>query len=177
MTKESDKMAVKVAVIFDNRQDKSEITLQLKNKLRRVCKTALENEGLEGLFEISLTFVDNEQIRELNRDYRDKDSATDVLSFPLSEDGETFDVDADNGAYLLGDIVISVERAISQAEEYGHSVLREIAFLTAHSMLHLLGYDHEENAPVPEEKGEEAMKRKQEEILQKLKITRETENA
>lgn len=169
-------MAVKVALIFDNRQNKSEITVQLKNKLRRVCKTALENEGFDGLFEISLTFVDNEQIRELNRDFRDKDSATDVLSFPLSEDGETFDVDADNGAYLLGDIVISVERAISQAEEYGHSVLREIAFLTAHSMLHLLGYDHVENALVPEEKGERVMRRKEEEILNKLKITRETEN-
>ena len=79
---------------------------------------------------------------ELNKEYRNKDSATDVLSFPLGENGE-YDIDEDNGCKLLGDIVISMERAMEQAELYGHSLQREVAYLTVHSMLHLLGYDHE----------------------------------
>ena len=82
------------------------------------------------------------RIHELNKEYRDKDSATDVLSFPLGENGE-YDIDEDNGCKLLGDIVISMERAMEQAELYGHSLQREVAYLTVHSMLHLLGYDHE----------------------------------
>ena len=89
-----------------------------------------------------MTFVDNNRIHELNREYRGKDSATDVLSFPLGENGE-YDIDEDNGCKLLGDIVISMERAMEQAELYGHSLQREVAYLTVHSMLHLLGYDHE----------------------------------
>ena len=89
-----------------------------------------------------MTFVDNNRIHELNREYRNKDSATDVLSFPLGENGE-YDIDEDNGCKLLGDIVISMERAMEQAELYGHSLQREVAYLTVHSMLHLLGYDHE----------------------------------
>lgn len=89
-----------------------------------------------------MTFVDNNRIHELNKEYRDKDSATDVLSFPLGENGE-YDIDEDNGCKLLGDIVISMERAMEQAELYGHSLQREVAYLTVHSMLHLLGYDHE----------------------------------
>ena len=86
--------------------------------------------------------MDNNRIHELNKEYRDKDSATDVLSFPLGENGE-YDIDEDNGCKLLGDIVISMERAMEQAELYGHSLQREVAYLTVHSMLHLLGYDHE----------------------------------
>ena len=80
--------------------------------------------------------------RSCNAEYRNKDSATDVLSFPLGENGE-YDIDEDNGCKLLGDIVISMERAMEQAELYGHSLQREVAYLTVHSMLHLLGYDHE----------------------------------
>ena len=91
-----------------------------------------------------MTFVDNNRIHELNKEYRDKDSATDVLSFPLGENGE-YDIDEDNGCKLLGDIVISMERAMEQAELYGHSLQREVAYLTVHSMLHLLGYDHEKS--------------------------------
>ena len=92
--------------------------------------------------EISVTFVDNNRIHELNLQYRDKDSATDVLSFPLGENG-VYDIDEDNGCKILGDIVISMERAMEQAELYGHTLQREVAYLTVHSMLHLLGYDHE----------------------------------
>ena len=86
--------------------------------------------------------ADMKRFVKLNKEYRDKDSATDVLSFPLGENGE-YDIDEDNGCKLLGDIVISMERAMEQAELYGHSLQREVAYLTVHSMLHLLGYDHE----------------------------------
>ena len=96
----------------------------------------------EGSAEVSVRFVDNEQIRELNKQYRNIDKETDVLSFPLGENGE-YDVNYDTGAKLLGDIVISVPKAVEQAEMYNHPLQREIGFLTVHSMLHLLGYDHE----------------------------------
>lgn len=95
--------------------------------------------NIEGHFEnveVSLTFVTNEQIRELNREYRGIDHETDVLSFPIDD---SFDVD---GPLLLGDIVISVEKAVEQAADFGHSLKREILYLVVHSMLHLLGYDH-----------------------------------
>ena len=110
--------------------------------IRRSCNAVLDFEHFDGQAEISVTFVDNNRIHELNREYRGKDSATDVLSFPLGENGE-YDIDEDNGCKLLGDIVISMERAMEQAELYGHSLQREVAYLTVHSMLHLLGYDHE----------------------------------
>ena len=114
-----------------------------------------------------MTFVDNNQIKKLNSQYRNKDSATDVLSFPLG-DGEDWDVNYDTSSLILGDIVISVERAIEQAELYNHSLRREIGFLTVHSMLHLLGYDHETGGL------EEALMREREEkILAKLGLTRE----
>lgn len=122
--------------------------------------------------QISVTITDNESIRRINREFRGKDAVTDVLSFPMlefDEDGNAEDdFDFDGDSVVLGDIVISAERAAEQAKEYGHSLKREIAFLTAHSMLHLLGYDHERS-----EEEEELMFRKQEEILRKLNITRE----
>ena len=109
--------------------------------LFRSCHAVLLLEGFTGSAEISVRFVDNETIRELNRQHRNIDSDTDVLSFPLGENG-VYDVNPVTGAFLLGDIVISVEKAVAQAEEYGHSLDRELAFLTVHSMFHLLGYDH-----------------------------------
>ena len=114
--------------------------------------------------EVSVTFTDNEGIHALNREYRNVDRPTDVLSFPLS-DGDDYDTDGD--AVLLGDIVISLERAQTQAEEYGHSFEREVAFLTVHSMLHLLGYDHETS---PED--ERDMFARQDEILISAGMTR-----
>ena len=102
----------------------------------------LEYGNFEGPAEISVTFVDNAAIKELNAQYRGKDMPTDVLSFPLGENG-VYDKNEDTGASLLGDIVISMEKAMEQAELYGHALQREVAFLTVHSMLHLLGYDHE----------------------------------
>ncbi len=104
----------------------------------------LKLEKFEGPAEISVTFTDNAGIRELNRQYRDKDIDTDVLSFPMGENG-VYDVDMETGAKILGDVVISMEKARDQAERFGHSFQREVGYLTAHSVLHLLGYDHIDN--------------------------------
>ena len=109
--------------------------------VRRCCHAVLVQENFEGSAEISVTFVDDARIQELNKQHRNIDKATDVLSFPLGENG-VYDINPETGAKMLGDIVISMERAVAQAEEYGHPLQREVAFLTVHSMLHLLGYDH-----------------------------------
>ena len=135
------KSNVKVTVIDD--QDKIKLPAGMRLLIRRCCTAVLVNEGLtKDLFEVSVTIVDDEQIHELNLKYRDIDRETDVLSFPLGKDGN-YDVNPETGAKLLGDIVISIERAVAQSKLYGHSLNREIGFLTVHSMLHLLGYDHE----------------------------------
>ena len=130
-------------VLITNQQKKVKIPSGLRILIRRSCNAVLEFERFEQPAEISVTFVDNAEIQTLNAQYRGKDMPTDVLSFPLGEDGK-YDVDQDTGACLLGDIVISMEKAMEQAELYGHPLQREVAFLTVHSMLHLLGYDHEQ---------------------------------
>ncbi len=130
-------------VLITNQQKKVKIPSGLRILIRRSCNAVLEFEGFEQPAEISVTFVDNAEIQTLNAQYRGKDMPTDVLSFPLGEDGK-YDVDQDTGACLLGDIVISMEKAMEQAELYSHPLQREVAFLTVHSMLHLLGYDHEQ---------------------------------
>ncbi|MEG1869713.1 MAG: rRNA maturation RNase YbeY, partial [Oscillospiraceae bacterium] len=124
-------------------------------------------EGLEDCYEVSVSFINNEQIRQLNKEFRAKDIPTDVLSFPLGQDGE-YDKNVDTDAYVLGDIAISIEKAMEQAELYGHSLQREIAFLTVHSMLHLLGYDHEEGGLAAVR-----MREKEESILKKLGLSRD----
>lgn len=127
---------------------------------------------------VDVTLTDNEGIHAMNKEFRNIDRPTDVLSFPNVDYGKPSDFsalerraedyfDPESGELCLGDIVISVEKVYEQAEEYGHSPLREYAFLIAHSMLHLLGYDHME----PEEAAE--MERRQEEILNRLGITRD----
>lgn len=141
------------------------------DELNELCSVIMRNEDCNFDAQISLTFTDNEGIRCINRDYRGIDKATDVLSFPMLEFNDD-EVDAEfemeNGLVLLGDIVISIERAKEQAQEFGHSIRREIAFLTAHSMLHLLGYDH-----VDDKEGERMMIEKQNEALNALGITRD----
>ena len=134
-------------VLITNDQNVVKVPSGLRILIRRSCNAVLDFEHFDGPAEISVTFVDNNRIHELNREYRGKDSATDVLSFPLGENGE-YDIDEDNGCKLLGDIVISMERAMEQAELYGHSLQREVAYLTVHSMLHLLGYDHVDEGPM-----------------------------
>lgn len=131
-----------VKVIISNEQKKVKVPTGIRLLIRRCCHAVLELEGFEGSAEVSVSFVDNERIHMLNKQYRDIDRETDVLSFPLGEDG-VYDINLDTGAKMLGDIVISIEKAVEQAELYNHPLQREIGFLTVHSMLHLLGYDHE----------------------------------
>lgn len=135
-------MKDKIKVVITNDQNAVKIPTGVRMLIRRCCNAVLINENFKGPTEISVTIVDDEQIHKLNKEYRNVDRSTDVLSFPLGVDG-VYDVNNDTGAQLLGDIVISIEHAVKQAELYGHSLNREIAFLTVHSMLHLLGYDHE----------------------------------
>ena len=148
-------------VLFENNTNE-EINYKL---IEKVISEALRYEGVNDNTEVSVTIVDNEEIRKINNKFRNIDRATDVLSFPLIDfDNESL---PDDGSKIyLGDIIISIERAKEQAKEYGHSIDREICFLTAHSMLHLLGYDH----MVPEE--EKEMFAKQEEILNNLGLRR-----
>ena len=137
-------MADKIKVVITNKQKAVKIPTGIRMLVRRCCNAVLKLENFEGPAEISVTFTDNAGIRELNRQYRDKDIETDVLSFPMGENG-VWDVDMETGAKILGDVVISMEKARDQAERYGHSFQREVGYLTAHSMLHLLGYDHVDN--------------------------------
>ncbi len=148
-------------VLFEN-NTKEEVNYKL---IENVISEALKYEGVSDNTEISVTIVDNEEIRKINNKYRNIDRATDVLSFPLI-DFDNEDLPNDGSKIYLGDIIISIERAKEQANEYGHSLDREVGFLTAHSMLHLLGYDH----MVPEE--EKVMFAKQEEILSNLGLKR-----
>lgn len=133
----------KIKVTIENRQKAVKIPTGVRMLIRRCCHAVLELEEFEGSAEVDVTLVDNEQIHAINLEQREIDSPTDVLSFPLGEDG-VYDVNPANGNFMLGDIVISMERAVAQAEEYGHSFQREVGYLTVHSMLHLLGYDHVE---------------------------------
>ena len=131
-----------IKVIISNDQTVEKLPRGLRMLIRRCCNAVLVNEQFKGSAEISVTIVDDEKIHELNKKYRNVDRSTDVLSFPLGAEGQ-YDINNDTGAQMLGDIVISIEHAKKQAELYGHSFDREIAFLTVHSVLHLLGYDHE----------------------------------
>lgn len=156
-----------VKVIISNDQNTAVIPRGMRLLIRRCCTAVLKEEEFDGNAEVSVRFVDNDTIHELNNQFRGIDRATDVLSFPLGEDG-VYDVNYDTGAKLLGDIVISVERAMEQAKEYNHSLQREIGFLTVHSMLHLLGYDHE-NGGLEQVR----MREKEETVLSKIGLKRD----
>ncbi len=161
-------------------ENETEVTysFDVEQTVEAVAAAVLETEGCPYQAQINVLLTDNEGIREFNRQYRQIDRETDVLSFPnlefvipgnfRIEQGQEADCfDPDSGDLILGDIILSVERIASQAEEYGHSQRRELAFLVAHSMLHLCGYDHME----PEETA--VMEQKQEQVLTSLGITRE----
>ena len=139
-----------IRIFTDNTQDKIEVTDALEKLIKDVAEGVLEFEEIDEKCEVNVMFADNEQIRGINREQRDIDRATDVLSFPFLDakngDITVSDEDFYEGYLSLGDIVISLERAKEQAEEYGHSFEREVGFLTCHSMLHLLGYDHIDEA-------------------------------
>lgn len=156
----------KVKVIISNEQNEMRIPTGVRLLVRRCCTAVLVQEEFEGAAEVSVTFVDDDTIHQLNKQYRNIDRATDVLSFPLGENG-VYDINNDTGAKLLGDIVISIPHAVDQADRYGHTLQREIGFLTVHSMLHLLGYDHVNG-------GMESvrMREKEETVLTKLGLKR-----
>jgi len=152
-------------ILMMDQQDKVEVSDSLLGKVREVIEASLRYEGIDAVCEVSLVFVDNTQIHEMNRDYRGKDQPTDVLSFPQYDDLTQLESYPEELA--LGDIVISLERATEQADEFGHSLEREVCFLTAHSMFHLFGYDHDtdENTKI--------MREREEAVLVTLGITRE----
>ena len=133
----------KIKVTIENKQKAIKVPTGVRMLIRRCCHAVLQLEQFEGSAEVDVSLVDNESIHVINMEQRNIDAPTDVLSFPLGEDGE-YDQNPATGAYMLGDIVISLERAKAQAEEYGHSLQREVGYLPVHSMLHLLGYDHVE---------------------------------
>ncbi len=148
-------------IYFDNHQEKIPLAYRLKMLVRAAVEATLDYEQYGNPCEVSVTFVDNEEIHALNKKFRGMDKPTDVLSFPLFDyDGESEEPPVDEMLGMLGDIVLSLEQAGIQAEEYGHSFEREVAFLTVHSMLHLLGYDHETG-----EADEADMRRRQSEIM------------
>ena len=150
-------------VYITNEQDKIAVDAALRGLIRRAIGAALKFEKFEYAAVLSVTLTDNDGIHTLNAEYRNIDRPTDVLSFPLYEAGE---IPGEDGV-CLGDIVISLERAGEQANEYGHSFEREVAFLCVHSVLHLLGYDHELG-----KEQEKEMFENQEMILTKMKLTR-----
>ncbi|MBR3920507.1 MAG: rRNA maturation RNase YbeY [Oscillospiraceae bacterium] len=158
----------KVKVYVRNNQKDIKVPTGIRLLIRKCCQAVLKTEGFDKDAEVSVSFVSNDDIKSLNKMYRDKDKVTDVLSFPLSDDGK-YDINNETGMCLLGDVVISLQTAMSQAEMYGHSLEREIGFLTVHSMLHLLGYDHE-TSPLDEA----IMMEKQEAILETLGISRDS---
>ena len=144
---------------FENKQRKIEITAETLNLVKEACKSVLENEKFTQDAEINVTFVSDRKIKQINNEFRGINKSTDVLSFPLSDDG-TYDINPENNCSMLGDVIISVEHALAQAELFGHSAEREIAYLTVHSVLHLLGYDH-----VDEGEDKKLMRKREEEAL------------
>ncbi|WP_188206190.1 rRNA maturation RNase YbeY [Alkalibacillus aidingensis] len=143
------------------------VTEQQQNLLKNVLELAAKRESVEPNAEVSLTFITDEEIKEINRDYREKDQVTDVISFALEEHTEDeLVVQGEDIPIHYGDIVISIDRAYAQADEYNHSIDRELAFLAVHGLLHLIGYDHQ----TKEE--EQMMFSKQEEILNEYGLKR-----
>ena len=155
-------MKAKTMIYFMNETDAS-VSYKLKMLIREAVRASLEYEGVCNDAEVSVTFTDNEGIRTLNREYRNIDKETDVLSFPLTDFDGGDEPPADEPSIALGDIVVSLEKAKTQAEEFGHSFEREVAFLCVHSMLHLLGYDH-----VTSDEDDADMRARQSAILEKM---------
>lgn len=145
-------------ILFDDRQDKVLINEEIFKIVEKGIVTVIQMEQLSDNFEVSVSFVDNKEIREINREFRNIDGETDVLSFPMDFE---FDLDCDKP---LGDVIISLEKALEQSNEFGHSFEREVLYLTVHSMYHLLGYDH------IEEKDREIMREKEKNTMKKLGV-------
>ena len=158
---------MKLKIYFENEQNTVNIHYALKMLIRETVLETLAYEGMENDTEVSVTFVDDNGIKELNNKFRKKDAPTDVLSFPLFDyEGDSDEPLFDELSNNLGDIVISLERAMAQANEFGHSFEREVAFLVAHSMLHLLGYDHETS-----DEDDADMRKRQSDIMERLGLS------
>ena len=158
---------MKLKVYFENEQELIPLTYKTKMLVRNAIEETLDYEQYGNVCEVSVSFVDNAGIWELNKKFRGIDRPTDVLSFPLFDyEGESEEPPVDELMGMLGDIVLSLEQAKAQAEEYGHGFEREVAFLTVHSMLHLLGYDHETG-----EEDEADMRRRQSEIMDRMGLS------
>ncbi|MEG0772396.1 rRNA maturation RNase YbeY [Clostridium sp.] len=165
-------------IYIDNRQDKIIVNQDLENEIMEIVQYTLKEEDVNIPCEISVIFVDNEEIKEINMEMRNIDKVTDVLSFPMLEYTKhkvfkdlykefKFHIsELNEGNLVLGDMAISLERALEQSEEYGHSFEREVCYLVVHSILHLLGYDH------MEEEDKYKMRRQEEEILNRFNINR-----
>ena len=155
-------------IYFDQMEDGEDPSAEYGETMEKALSLILESEGVdEDGAEVSVSFVSSDKIRELNRDYRDVDSVTDVLSFPQFETvDELIESEEDTGVAELGDVVICMDRAKSQAEEFGHPLKREVIYLFVHSILHLLGYDH------MEEDAKKIMRAREEETMEKLGIVR-----
>lgn len=167
------KRKLKLKIYFENSQEKVALTYRLKMLVRDAIEASLDFEQYNNPTELSVTFTDNEGIHALNKKFRGVDRPTDVLSFPLFDyDGTSEEPPIDEMRGMLGDIVLSLEQAKLQAETYGHSFEREVAFLTVHSMLHLLGYDHETG-----ECDEADMRMRQREIMDMLGLSVKDEEA
>ncbi|HRR76866.1 MAG: rRNA maturation RNase YbeY [Ruminococcus sp.] len=158
----------KLKVYVKNNQTEVKVPVGIRLLIRRCCQAVLATENFGKDAEVSVSFVSNSEIKNLNKIYRNKDSVTDVLSFPLTSDDGSVELNPDTGAVMLGDVVISLETAVKQAQNYGHSLEREVGFLTVHSMLHLLGYDHETSLL-----DQRIMREKEESVLEKLGISRD----
>lgn len=150
-------------ILLSNHQDKVKISDELMALIRQGIVATLESEEIYEDVEVSLLLIDNKEIKHLNNEYRNVNESTDVLSFPMYDDLEEA---LDEDYLYLGDIVISGEQAVEQAKDYGHSVEREIGYLTVHSVLHLLGYDH------IDEEDKKVMRKREEEILEKMNLKR-----
>lgn len=148
-------------IYIDNRQEEISLDKDIDQLLEKAIYESLKVEGRDKNYEVSVSFVNNEEIRELNRNYRGVDSETDVLSFPLEDD---FGLEL----AFLGDIIISLERALEQAEDFGHSLERELVYLTVHSMFHLMGYDH------LSEEDKSLMRGKEKQVMRNLNIFRDS---
>lgn len=161
-----------VEFIFENEQDKLPFTEELENVIKSAVETTLETlEWGDVPCQVSVTITDNEKIREINSIYRKIDRETDVLSFPIIEfspDGEALVTEGDyeGDTLLLGDIMLSLEKAKEQSEEYGHSLIREVGFLSLHSALHLMGFDHMEESDAT------VMRALEKEIAEKMNLRR-----
>lgn len=154
----------KLFIIFSATDKFDEVDYELKSAIRRAVEKTLEHEDFIIPAEVSVTLCDNKYIRKINKKFRNVDKHTDVLSFPMY-DFASGEAESDEAPIMLGDIVISLERAKKQAEEIGNSFITEVAFLTVHSTLHLLGYDHERG-----EEDDEAQCKAQREIMDELII-------